>query len=160
MNEYYTAELDNFKKGWISYPFRQLEKGSHTLSLKAFDSHNNPSEAEIMFFVTDKSEINITELLNYPNPISDHTTFKIKHNRSREDLYLYIEVLSQNGKHIASLSKMIDRSEDEEEEVQWNLDTGNSTINTGVYVVKCRLKSFKDGSETIKSIRVFVTNKY
>ena len=43
------------KKEVISFPFSNLEKGEHTISVKVWDVFNNSSEAEITFVVADEN---------------------------------------------------------------------------------------------------------
>ena len=159
MNDYYIATQDDFKRGSIEYPFSQLEKGNHRLVLKAWDAHNNPSEQEILFHVTDQLEIDIQELFNYPNPFRDRTTFSLKHNRAKEDLALTIRIFSSRGELVSTLTQEIERNDSKEEEVEWNLTSGANKLNTGIYIANCSLKSLKDGSQTTKSIKIFITNK-
>ena len=40
LNDYYIADVDSYQSGSLSYPFRNLEPGLHTLSLKAWDVYN------------------------------------------------------------------------------------------------------------------------
>ena len=54
LNDYYTAAVDDYKRGSLSYPFRDLSPGLHTLKLKAWDVYNNASTQEIQFIVFDE----------------------------------------------------------------------------------------------------------
>src|SRR5205814_1759680 len=51
MNDYYRANLDNYKGGWLDYPFQKLADGNYRLKLKVWDVANNSSEAFIDFVV-------------------------------------------------------------------------------------------------------------
>ena len=52
LNDYYESDLNSFQSGKVLYPFSNLNDGEHTLNFKAWDVHNNSSNAEITFFVT------------------------------------------------------------------------------------------------------------
>ncbi len=56
LNDYYETDVDDYTKGKLTYPFRDLEPGLHTLTLKAWDVYNNSSTAEIQFIVYDKDQ--------------------------------------------------------------------------------------------------------
>ncbi|MBT8274477.1 MAG: type IX secretion system sortase PorU, partial [Bacteroidia bacterium] len=76
LNDYYLADVDDYQRGKVTYPFRDLEPGLHTLSLKAWDVYNNSSTAEIQFVVFDENEaLVIRNVLNYPNPFVNYTEF-------------------------------------------------------------------------------------
>ena len=76
LNDYYLAAVDDYQRGEVTYPFRDLEPGLHTLNLKAWDVYNNSSTAEIQFVVHDEDEeLVIENVLNYPNPFIDYTEF-------------------------------------------------------------------------------------
>jgi len=51
LNDYYETELDNYQKGKVRFPFRDLEPGLHTITFKAWDVYNNLITAEIQFVV-------------------------------------------------------------------------------------------------------------
>ena len=67
LNDYYTAETDDYKNGTVNFPLNNLTSGPHTLKLKAWDVYNNSSENEIDFVVFDENqELVIENLLNSP----------------------------------------------------------------------------------------------
>ncbi|WP_338035222.1 type IX secretion system sortase PorU [Lacinutrix himadriensis] len=83
LNDYYQTEVDDYTKGLVNYPFRDLEPGLHTLTLKAWDVYNNSSIQEIQFVVYDEDEkLVINNVLNYPNPFVNYTEFWFNHNSS------------------------------------------------------------------------------
>src|SRR5690606_41325531 len=82
LNDYYKANVDDYTSGEVTYPFRDLEPGLHTLTLKAWDVYNNSSVTEIQFHVHDKDEkLVINNVLNYPRS-EEHTS----ELQSRENL--------------------------------------------------------------------------
>ena len=52
LNDYYQAAKDDYSKGTIRFPFRNLAVGEHTLILKVWDVANNSTQAVINFVVT------------------------------------------------------------------------------------------------------------
>jgi hypothetical protein len=51
LNNYFENDFDNYMKGKIVYDLSDLTKGSHSLTLKAWDNFNNSSEESILFIV-------------------------------------------------------------------------------------------------------------
>ena len=92
LNDYYTADTDNYKSGKLTYPFYDLEKGHHTLHLKVWDVFNNSAEKTIDFYVTNVEDFSLSELLNYPNPFKDNTAFYFQHNRAGELLEVELQI--------------------------------------------------------------------
>ena len=104
LNNFYEAELDNYKSGTISYSFKNLDNGLHNLSLKVWDNYNNSSTAAIEFLVASSEEMAINSLLNYPNPFTQYTTFSFEHNQVDQAIDVAIYIYSFNGQ----LVKVID----------------------------------------------------
>jgi len=59
LNDYYETELDDYTKGKIRFPFRNLALGLHTITLKAWDVYNNFISAEIQFVVVSGETITL-----------------------------------------------------------------------------------------------------
>ena len=104
LNDYYQSNVDDYQNGKVSYPFRDLEPGLHTLSLKAWDVYNNSSTAEIQFVVHDKDRriSNSTNVLNYPNPLCDYTEFWFNHNSS-DVLDVSVQIFTVSGKLVRTI---------------------------------------------------------
>ncbi|MCP4052863.1 MAG: type IX secretion system sortase PorU [Mesoflavibacter sp.] len=104
LNDYYTADVDNYTKGSLTYPLRNLEPGLHTLSLKAWDVYNNSSTTEIQFVVHEENEnLVLTNVLNYPNPFVNYTEFWFSHNSS-EALNISVQIFTISGKLVRTLN--------------------------------------------------------
>ena len=98
LNDYYTANIDDYQSGEISYPLRDLEPGIHSLSFKAWDVYNNSSISEIQFVVHDENQgLVISNVLNYPNPFVSYTEFWFNHNSSNT-LDVNIQIFTISGK--------------------------------------------------------------
>jgi hypothetical protein len=143
LNEFYQAEVDDFTKGKTHFKFRDLEDGLHTLTLKAWDVYNNSSTAEIQFIVAGSGKLEITRVLNYPNPFVNYTEFWFNHNRPDETLDVQVQVFTVTGKvvwtHIASLppsGSFLSR------QITWNgRDDFGDRIGKGVYIYKITVRS-------------------
>jgi flagellar hook assembly protein FlgD len=75
--------------------------------LKAWDLQNNSSEKTIEFFVNDAAEIALSEVVNYPNPFSEYTTFGFVHNKKSAILEVEVKIYDINGRFIGSLAEQV-----------------------------------------------------
>lgn len=86
LNDFYVADINDFTKGTITFPLKNLAPGNHTLTVKAWDTYNNPAEATLEFRVTESEDLIIESFGNYPNPFQSSTKLSFTHNRSGDDL--------------------------------------------------------------------------
>ncbi|GAB1857484.1 type IX secretion system sortase PorU [Flavobacteriaceae bacterium MHTCC 0001] len=146
LNEYYEADVDNYQKGTVSFPFRDLEPGLHTLTLKAWDVYNNSSTSEIQFVVFDEDqELVIENVLNYPNPFVNYTEFWFNHNSS-EALDVSIQIFTVSGKLVRTLNGQttggLKVTSSLSKDIVWDgRDDFGEKIGKGVYVYKLTVKS-------------------
>ncbi len=142
LNEYYQAEVDDFTKGKATYKLRDLEKGLHTLTLKAWDVYNNSSTMDIQFVVAGNDELEISRVLNYPNPFVNYTEFWFNHNRPFEPLEVQIQVFTVTGKVVWTKNQVVNTDGFLSRDIIWDgLDDFGDRIGKGVYVYKLTVKS-------------------
>ena len=161
LNDYYIADVDSYQSGSLSYPFRNLEPGLHILSLKAWDVYNNASTKEIQFTVFDQNEsLEITNVLNYPNPFINYTEFWFNHNSSGV-LDVSIQIFTISGKLIKTINSQTNASGSTSSlsrNISWDgTDDFGSKIGKGVYIYKLNVKSQLTGlkSEKIEKLVIF-----
>tara|TARA_R110002049_G_scaffold143633_1_gene305815 strand:- start:7985 stop:11863 length:3879 start_codon:yes stop_codon:yes gene_type:complete len=146
LNDYYQTEVDDYKKGVLSFPFRDLEPGLHTLTLKAWDVYNNSSISEIQFIVFDKDqELVINNVLNYPNPFVNYTEFWFNHNSS-EPLDVSIQIFTVSGKLVRTLNGQttggFKSTSSLSRDIVWDgRDDFGDKIGKGVYIYKLKVYS-------------------
>ncbi len=146
LNDYYQANVDDYQNGKVTYPFRDLEPGLHTLTLKAWDVYNNSSISEIQFVVHDKDqELVINNVLNYPNPFINYTEFWFNHNSS-EPLDVSIQIFTVSGKLVRTLNGQtsggIKSNSTLSKDIVWDgRDDFGDKIGKGVYVYKLKVRS-------------------
>ncbi len=149
LNNYYETDVDVYTRGKLTYPFRDLEPGLHTLTLKAWDVYNNSSTAEIQFVVFDKDQqLKIENVLNYPNPFVNYTEFWFNHNSS-EPLDVSIQIFTVSGKLIRTLNGQTGSAECCDQStsslsrsIAWDgRDDFGDKIGKGVYVYKLTVRS-------------------
>ncbi len=149
LNDYYKANVDDYTSGEVTYPFRDLEPGLHTLTLKAWDVYNNSSVTEIQFLVHDKDEkLVINNVLNYPNPFINYTEFWFNHNSS-EPLDVSIQIFTVSGKLVRTLNGQTgadsccnEGASSLSRNIVWDgRDDFGDKIGKGVYVYKLKVRS-------------------
>ncbi|MFD0989948.1 type IX secretion system sortase PorU [Mariniflexile jejuense] len=146
LNDYYQTEVDDYKKGVVSFPFRDLAPGLHTLTLKAWDVYNNSSIAEIQFIVYDKDEVLvINNVLNYPNPFVNYTEFWFNHNSSAP-LNVSIQIFTVSGKLVKTLNGQttggLVTTSSLSRDIVWDgRDDFGDKIGKGVYIYKLTVQS-------------------
>lgn len=149
LNDYYQTELDDYQRGVVNYPLRDLEPGLHTMTIKAWDVYNNSSTTEIQFVVYDENQQLIIEnVLNYPNPFVNYTEFWFNHNSS-ESLDVLVQVFTVTGKLVRTLSGQTNTGEccdngasSLSREIIWDgRDDFGDKIGKGVYIYKLTVHS-------------------
>jgi len=142
LNDYFQTELNNYKKGKVSYPFRSLSPGLHTITLKAWDTYNNLSETSFTFFVVSDSDLVLTNVLNYPNPFVNYTQFWFNHNKPNELLNVQVQIFTVSGKLVKTINEAVQTEGNLSNSIVWNgLDDFGSKIGKGVYIYKLKVKS-------------------
>ena len=146
INDYYESDIDSYSKGVIKYPFSKLEQGSHSLTLKVWDVHNNSSEAYTEFVVAESAELAIDHVLNYPNPFTTSTAFYFDHNQPNSMLETQVQIFTVSGRLIKTIDEFVMTNGYRSEPIYWDgLDDFGDKIGRGVYVYKVRVRS-QDGT--------------
>jgi len=135
MNNYFNIDTDSYKSGSITYQISNLRSGWHTLSLKAWDLHNNSSEVEVEFYIDENAEVQLSNVLNYPNPFNSTTKFDFRHNKGNSRIVVEINIFDINGRFITSINKQIQTIGFNIEPIEWNgEDSYGNKIAPGVYI--------------------------
>ncbi|MGJ8744990.1 type IX secretion system sortase PorU [Polaribacter sp.] len=142
LNDFYQTELNDFTNGKVNYTLRDLEVGPHTLTLKAWDTYNNSSEATLNFVVVSDGILNLENVLNYPNPFVNYTEFWFNHNKPNEPLEVQVQVFTVSGKLVKTINQNVQTMGNLARSITWNgLDDFGNKIGKGVYVYKLKVTS-------------------
>ena len=142
LNNFYRTSLGDYQSGSLNYLLNDLSPGPHTLSVTAWDTHNNPSTKSIDFVVSDKNNILINAIYNIPNPFETQTTFWVSHNKPRELIEANIIVHDINGKKVWEESKTLYSGTNTNSEIVWNGQSNDGTlVNKGLYLCTITLNS-------------------
>lgn len=142
MNDYYQTELNDYTKGRVYFPYRNLAPGLHTITFKAYDVYNNSITAEIQFIVVGDESVTLSNVLNYPNPFVSYTEFWFSHNRPFEPLEVQVQVMTITGKIVWTKNQTVITDGFLSRDIVWDgKDDFGDRIGKGVYVYKLTVKS-------------------
>lgn len=142
LNNFYRTNLGDYQSGSLNYLLNNLSPGPHTLSVTAWDTHNNPSTQSIDFVVSEKNNILINAIYNIPNPFETQTTFWVSHNKPRELIEANIIVHDINGKKVWEQNKTLYSGTNTNSEIVWSGQSNDGTLlNKGVYLCTITLNS-------------------
>lgn len=142
LNDYYRSDLDNFQKGELEFQLLNLNKEKHTVKVKAWDVFNNSAEKEIEFEVRSDEALELTKVLNYPNPFTDKTAFYFEHNQPFENFDISIQIFSPSGKLVKTINYAhLGNNGYRVGPIPWDgYDDFGDRIGRGVYFYKLRVK--------------------
>ncbi|MEQ9424074.1 MAG: type IX secretion system sortase PorU [Cyclobacteriaceae bacterium] len=156
LNAFYRAELDNYQRGTVRFPLGELKVGPHTLSVKAFDTHNNGTEKTIEFFVSSRAKNKISNVINFPNPVSDRTTFSFSHQNIGENLKIVVRIFNLNGDLVRILRAEVFDTTGTINTIDWDGTEENGTrVNNGIYIYQIVVESI-DGNKGIAHQKLIV----
>jgi flagellar hook assembly protein FlgD len=136
-----------------------LAHGWHTISLKAWDLQNNSSEEIIDFYVDDAAGILLSEVVNYPNPFVESTTFGFVHNKNGSALEIEVKIYDINGKYIGSLVEEVNVSAGGVAPITWNgRDQHGNEVPAGFYTYHIIVSDLY-GNTTIQRQKMIKMNK-
>ncbi len=159
LNQFYAADENSYNSGRITYPFKGLNPGKHTLSLKVWDIYNNSSTAQLEFVVTPSENVIIDNLMNYPNPFSTFTNFVFDHNQSGQELSVKINIYTLAGALVTTLETTFTPEGYRSPPLRWNATTGTGDIiSRGFYLYQVIVRN-QNGSTAEKHGKMVFTRK-
>lgn len=137
LNDYYESDLDSYKSGRVSYPFYALSNGVHTIEFKAWDILNYSSSSSLEFIVAPSSQLAIINLINYPNPFTESTSFIFEHNHPCCSLKVQIQIFSITGQLVKTIDMDIQTDGYRAEPINWEGDNNTGDpLGSGVYIYR------------------------
>ena len=137
LNDFYEADLDTYQSGVVRYRLEDLEAGTHTIELKAWDVQNNSSRAFTEFIVAETAELALAHVLNYPNPFTTRTDFFFEHNKPGSFLDVQVQIFSVSGRLVKTLAERVNASGFRSDPITWDgRDDFGDKLARGVYVYR------------------------
>lgn len=157
LNDFFSYDVDSYQNGKVDYPLKDLTEGWHQLEVKARDISNNSAVESISFYVVNNSELEILELLMYPNPAKEFTNFSFTQNRNNDEQEVVYTITDSKGKKL--FSSHFDLEDRISNSVTWNLTTGNGEkVGAGLYFVTVFVRSKIDGAKSKQIKKLIVIN--
>lgn len=157
LNEFYRADLENFRKGSLLFEVKDLKHGLNQIEIKAWDTHGNSASLFQDLFIVENSS-NITIINNSPNPFSEETQFSIEHLLSGENIEVGIEIRNTNGEEVTAIFNEVLRA-DETIVVPWSGTNNNGQkLNPGIYIYTIKIYSKTSGKSGVKRQKLIISN--
>ncbi|HYC40078.1 MAG TPA: type IX secretion system sortase PorU [Chitinophagaceae bacterium] len=157
LNDFYEGELDSYQRGTVKFQLPALEPGPHSIRFKAWDVMNNSSEVTLQFIVAQDGDLELTRVLNYPNPFTTRTEFWFEHNMPGQELTATVQIFTLTGRVIKYMRKTINSPGNRSTELEWdgNDEFGNR-VARGVYLYRLTLAApGKKRKEKIEKLVIF-----
>ena len=156
LNDYYVADLDTYKSGRINFELNDINPGDHNIQIKVWDNYNNSSTREISFTVIENTKIELSHVLNFPNPFTTQTAFYFEHNQNCNFLDVSILVYSVSGKVVKRINKRILNEGFRSDGIYWDgKDDFNEVLARGVYIYKLTVTN-EEGFRADKTQTMFL----
>lgn len=133
LNNYFEAEIDDYRSGYISFQLEDMEEGEHTISLKVWDIYNNSSEEYLTFVVSNGDNFTVERLYNYPNPMRTETFFCYEHNQPDVEHKIRLDVMDLSGRIVFSNTRTLVEYGYVSTPIYWDGKINNSRLQPGVY---------------------------
>ena len=150
LNPYFQAKNNSYQEGRVSYKMAEQQEGSHTLTFRAWDLHNNSSSASLNFQVVKGLDPQLYSITTYPNPATttDVLNILIEHDRPDEIVESTIYLYNLNGQMVHAQTQKGNNL------IQWNL--GEINTPAGIYVYQAKIKT-TTSNFTSKAGKVIIT---
>lgn len=141
LNDFYVADLDSYQSGELRFQFDGLTPGPHSLEFKVWDVNNNSSKRVIDFIVVDSENIELQNVLNYPNPFTTSTEFMFEHSFACNELEVQVQIFTISGKLVQTLNETVQTQGFRVSQIYWNgTDNFGDQLAKGVYIYRLKVK--------------------
>ncbi|RME94057.1 MAG: hypothetical protein D6772_15135 [Bacteroidetes bacterium] len=145
LNDFYEAATGDYTKGEVRFPLRELEPGTYTMKVRAWDVANNVGEGQTDFVVAGDGKIALERVLNYPNPFTDHTCFQFDSSLAGEDLEVLIQIYTVSGRQVKTIEALLPANDGAlrlDDCIEWDgRDDYGDVLARGVYLYKIRVRA-------------------
>jgi flagellar hook assembly protein FlgD len=100
--------------------------------------------------------LTIQNLLNYPNPVVDFTSFYFEHNQNNEQMKVVLQIIDLQGRVVKEIKEDITPNGYRYGPIQWDGKSESGyKLNAGVYVYSL-IASLSNGKTTNNSGRLIL----
>jgi hypothetical protein len=156
LNDFYTAVLDSYQQGQVSFQLPSLAEGKHTIRIKAWDVANNSSEVVLNFVVAKQLKLQVTNTRNFPNPFNSFTTFAFEHNQPNTDLAITISIYTRTGALVKEIRKTVNTGGTRNCQLIWAGDNqAGAKLAKGIYIYRVIVVAGGSQTETTQQLILF-----
>jgi hypothetical protein len=156
LNDFYEAASGNYQEGTLRFPFSGLSVGLHSLKIRVWDIFNNSSTVILNFRVVKKTDLELNNVINYPNPFTNQTHFWFEHNRAGEILNVSIKIMTITGKQVKHINKIINTTGNRSDTIEWNgTDDFGGKLGRGVYLYQLKVQT-QEGKSVQKLQKIVI----
>ncbi|MBD3378126.1 type IX secretion system sortase PorU [candidate division KSB1 bacterium] len=147
----------SYTTGKIHYPMPDLEQGTHTLQIKAWDNSNNSATLETTFTLVSDSIMTVRNLLNYPNPMNDQTQFTFELSQDAE---VKVKIFTVSGRLVRELGPFYSTIGFNTLPLRWDgTDQDGDPMANGVYLYRLQARSQWDQDKTTEKIGKLIISR-
>jgi len=156
LNSLFRADIGKHTSGSLAYPFDITEKGEHTLSLRAWDNLNNPTVETLIFVVDASGSFRLTNLLAFPNPVTEGTRFTAEHNSPDSQMDVTITIFSSDGRTVRVIREQVNSTGYALPDIPWDGCDGNGgRLARGMYLWRIEAVT-EDGAKSSSTGRIII----
>ena len=156
LNDYFTYNKDDYQRGIIRYPLGDLGSGRHKIEIKITDNYNNLSSNSVVFIIGENNRLNIKNVMNFPNPFSDNTTFKFDLPQEDQSIFVNLEIYDLRGNKVYNYTHTYEFSPLIVEDIYWNgNDLNNYPLPQGIYIYKLHVNNLVNGKKVTLHNKIF-----
>ncbi|MFH1161068.1 MAG: type IX secretion system sortase PorU [bacterium] len=134
LNPYYMPTMNQYQSGTVIFPLSGLTIGRHTLTVKAWDMYNNPSEETVIIYVFEHPSILFSDVYTFPNPLIEGTTFTFRPDPGSGDINVQIAVYNVQGIQVRLLDVSVTEYAGQPVQVYWDgNDENGRKLSSGIY---------------------------
>lgn len=145
LNDFYEAATNDYTKGEVRFPLKDLAPGTYTMRVRAWDVANNMGEGQTEFIVAGDGKIALQNVLNYPNPFTDNTCFQFDASIGGEDVDALIQIYTISGRVVKTIEAFLPAMDGAlrlDDCIAWDgKDDYGDQLARGVYLYQVRVRT-------------------
>lgn len=147
LNSYFTPTVGNYQSGTLAFSIPTLTDGRHTLTLRAYDTLNNPSSISTYFYVNNGLRPQVFNLI-VSSPVRNEATFTIVTDRPQSNVSMTLHVYDVTGREVWKASES-NFSTTGTYTFTWNLNEANAHLPAGVYIANAIITASGSAPTTV-----------
>ncbi len=151
LTQSFEYDMGSYQQGSLEHPLPNLSEGDHALTIKAWDNANNSSVKEVRVRVSQRRELELSQVMNYPNPFDPFSeTTSFCYNLSPDVDRVEIKIFTQAGRLIRHIPFASARS-GYNFSTTWNgEDDDGDKVANGIYIYKITAEGTVNGERKTK----------